>query len=244
MSWKIDKNETGYYDGNQSPYKTEELPWYKSGYTGSITVTNDTNTSGSIDKKESSWSYCWYKDIKFTNGLGLSITGAPIAVLSEYSNWGEDYSYGSAESDTLNTAKTMRFFFLAKDVDTSLYKYIEFKYDENNGSNLNCRLVIPSNNIESKQSDGNKRYYMLDYNNTVQNTDNGKRKTITDIFFNLHVQTGYQIDIPIKLSNDLYRRINGGTLIKFNDGLYKVKAIDGHDVAEQDNGTLSLLTLK
>ena len=252
LSWKIDKNETGYYDGNQSPYKTEDLPWYKSGYTGSITVTNDTNTSGSIDKKESSWSYCWYKDIKFINGLGLSITGAPIAVLSEYSNWGEDYSYGSAEGDTLNTAKTMRFFFLAKDVDTSLYKYIEFKYDESGGSDssssyasgLNCRLVIPSNSIETKQSDGNKRYYMLDYNNTVQNTDNGKRKTITDIFFNLHVQTGYQIDIPIKLSNDLYRRINGGTLIKFNDGLYKVKAIDGHDVAEQDNGTLSLLTLK
>lgn len=244
LSWKIDKQETGYADGNKSPYKTENLPWYESGYTGSITVTNETNTSGSIDKKESSWSYNWYKDIKFVNGLGLSITGAPISVISDTANWADTYTYSSAESDAPNTSKTMRFFFLAKDINTSMYKYIEFKYDEADGRDRTCRLVIPSNNIETKQSDGSFRYYMLDYNNTVQNTDGGKRKTITDIFFNLHVQTGYQVDVPIKLSNDIYRRINGGTLIKFNDGLYKVKAIDGHDVAEQDEATLSLLTLK
>ena len=244
LAWKIDKAETGYVQGNQSPYKTEDLPWYQSGYTGSITIVNETNTSGSIDKKESSWSYNWYKNIKFVNGLGLSISGAPISVISESSNWDDEYSYGSAESDGLNTSKTMRFFFLAKNIDTTKYKYIDFKYDEKDGRDLNCRLVIPSNNIETKQSQGGSRYYMLDYNNSMQNTDAGRRKTITDIFFNLRVQSGYQIDVPIKLSNDMYRKINGGTLIKFNDGLYKVKAIDGHDVAEEDEATLSLLTLK
>ena len=77
LSWKIDTSETGYYHGNQSPYKVDDYPWYESGYTGGVTITNETNTSGSIDKKESSWSYNWYKDIKFLNGLGLSITGAP-----------------------------------------------------------------------------------------------------------------------------------------------------------------------
>lgn len=244
LSWKVDTSETGYYHGNPSPYKTENLPWYNSGYTGSITITNETNTSGSIDKKESSWSYCWYKDIKFVNGLGLSVKEAPIAVLAENTIWDDGNSYMNAQSESLNTSKTMRFFLLGKNVDTSMYKYIEFKYDENNGRDLNCRLVIPSNYIETKQSQGSKRYYMLDYNNSVQNTDGGNKKTITDIFFNLYVQSGYQIDVPIKLTNNLYNRINGGTLIRFNDGLYKVKSIDGHDVTEQDEATLSLLTLK
>lgn len=246
LSWKIDTNETSYKDGNKSPYKTEDLPWYESGYTGSITITNETNTSGSIDKKESSWSYAWYKDIKFDGGLGYGVTvdEAPVIVMSDAETWDSGTtSYLSV--DTLNTSRNMRFFFLGRNSDTSLYKYIEFKYDEGDkGKDLYCRLVIPSNFIETKQSDGTNRYYMLDYNNSVKNTDGGKRKTITDIFFNLHVQTGYQIDVPIKLSNDLYRRINGGTLIKFNDGYYKVKSIDGHDVSEQEDATLSLLTLK
>ena len=244
LSWKIDQGETGYADGNQSPYKTEDLPWYHSGYTGSITITNETNTSGSIDKKESSWSYCWYKDIKFVNGLGLSIKEAPIPVLSDKENWSDDYSYGSAESDSLTTSKTMRFFFLGKNINTTLYKYIEFKYDEKDGKDMITRLVIPSNFIETKQSQGNNRYYMLDYNNSVKNTDGGNKKTITDIFFNLRLQTGYQIDVPIKLPNNLYAKINSGTLVKFNDGLYKIRAVDGHDVAEQEDATLSLLTLK
>ena len=244
LCWKIDKTETGYYHGNLSPYKTENLPWYESGYTGSITVINEANTSGSIDKKESNWSYNWYKDIRFDNGLGLSISGAPIAVISDFSNWNDDYSYGSAESEAPNTAKTMRLFFLSKDIDTTKYNYIDFKYDERNGADLNCRLVIPTNNIVTKQQQGKNRYYMLDYNNSTKNTDGGTKKTITDIFFNLRVQSGYQIDVPIRLSNDMYRKINGGTLIKFNDGLYKVRAIDGHDVAEENEATLSLLTLK
>jgi hypothetical protein len=85
---------------------------------------------------------------------------------------------------------------------------------------------------------------MLDYNNSATNTNKGQRKTITDIFFNLQVQSGYEIEVPIKLTNELYKKINGGTLIKFNDGLYKVKSLNGHDVMENNDATLTLLTLK
>ena len=245
LSWKIDKSETGYYDGNQSPYKTEDLPWYNSGYTGSITVTNETNTSGSIDKKESSWSYNWYKDIRFLNGLGLSESEAAVPVLADKEKYDIfTSSFLSVQGDTPNTSKTMRFFFLGKNADTSMYKYIEFKYDESNSGDLTCRLVIPSNYIETLQSDNSMRHYMLDYNNSATNTNKGQRKTITDIFFNLQVQSGYEIEVPIKLTNELYKKINGGTLIKFNDGLYKVKSIDGHDVMENNDATLTLLTLK
>lgn len=244
LSWKISKDESGYAEGNQSPYKAHNYPWYESGYTGSISITNETNTSGSIDKKESNWSYCWYKDIKFVNGLGMSISGAPVPVMAAKNTWSGEITYFTIQGEKLKTNYTSRFFFPKKNSNTSLYEYIEFKYDENNGNDLTCRLLIPSNNISTKQSDGNFRYYMLDYNNNSSNTEGGRMKTITDIFFNLKNSTAYQIDVPIKLSNDLYKRINGGTLIKFNDGLYRVKSIEGHDVLEQNDATLSLLTLK
>lgn len=239
LSWKIDKTETGYVDGNQSPYKTENLPWYDSGYTGSITITNETNTSGSIDKKESMWSYNWYKNIKFENGIGLSVSGAPIPVITETTTWQDEYSYGLAEGDAPTTSKTMRFFFLSKNVNTTKYNYIDFIYDKRDGRDINCRLVIPSNEIVTKQYNGDNSSYLLDYNKTAT-----KKRTITDIFFNLREQSGYQIDVPIKLTNHMYNQINGATLVKFNDGLYKVKSIEGHDVSQQNDATLSLLTLK
>lgn len=241
LSWKIDNTETGFANGNQSPYKTSNLPWYESGYSGSITITNDTNTSGSIDKKESQWSYAWYKTMRFLNGKGLSLKECDVMVIADKEKYDSTYTYLNAESDTLETSKTMRMFFLGKNPTTTMYNYIEFKYDELDGVDKNTRLLIPSNYIETSTSGGDTRMYMLDYDNTALNK---KRKTITDIFFNLRVQSGYQVDVPIKLSNDLYKRINGGTLIKFNDGLYKVMSIDGHDVMEQEDATLSLLTLK
>ena len=263
LSWKIDKAETGYVNGNQSPYNNQgDLPWYESGYTGGISITNESNTSGSIDKKESQWSYNWYKTIKFipaTNDINTVITmnPAPISVMGDSTTWDVDKSsYFMTEGEALTTTKTMRFFFLSKRAVDKQYDYIQFKYDETDSAHLDvisgmdgtkdyyAKLLIPSNYIETQQLDNTFRKYMLDYNNSPKNYGEGEIKTITDIFFNLQVQSGYEINVPIKLSNDLYTKVNGGTLVKFNDGLYKVKQIDGHDVTEQDDATLTLLTLK
>jgi hypothetical protein len=255
LGWKIDKSETGYVDGNKSPYIAEidKAAWDYSGYTGSISITNETNTSGSIDKKESIWSYNWYKTIKFippSNDYNASITKNParIPVLGDSVTWDIDKSsYFMTEDEPLSTNKTMRFFFLSKRAVDGQYDHIKFKYDEtvSNGvkNDLYVMLLIPSNELDSyNRAEGTYRYYLLDYDNSRIKTD--EVKTITDIFFNLQVQSGYEINVPIKLSNDLYTKVNGGTLIKFNDGLYKVKQIDGHDVTEQDDATLTLLTLK
>ncbi len=241
LEWKIDKNEAGYYWGNQSPYKTETNPWDESGYTGGISITNESNTSGSIVKNESQWSYNWYKDIKFINGLGLSVSGAPISVISEKNAWDSETTYLNVQGDNPKTTATSRLFFLRRNVDTQMCDFIQFKYDELDGQDLVARLIIPSNSLVTKQANNSKREYILDYN--ILKNQHKSVKTITDIFFNLHVQTGYQVDVPIKLTNDLYNRINAGTLILFNDGLYKVKSIEGHDVTEHDDATLSLLTL-
>ena len=85
------------------------------------------------------------------------------------------------------------------------------------------------------------RYYYLDYSDVLNQSKN--TRTITDIFFNLKVLTGYQVDVPVTLPNDLYSQIKAGTLFKLNDGLYKVAKIEGHDVSEYDNATLSMLTI-
>lgn len=238
ISWKLDKSETGYVHGNQSPYKTENEPWYESGYTGELLVTNETNTSGEIDKTESSWSYNWYKDMRFINGLGLSVTGCPVSVICDSSVYDTTSSYSNQSDEAPQTNKTSRLFFLGKNVNTSMYNYIEFKYDEIDGVDKTARLVLPSNSMVTKQTSGN-REYLLDFNRAV----NERRKSITDIFFNIFIQSGYQVNIPVKLDNITYGKIKSGTLIKLNDGYYKAKAIEGHDVSEQNFATMSLLTL-
>lgn len=263
LGWKIDKTETGYVDGNPSPYREEgDSPLYDSGYTGSISITNETNTSGSIDKKESQWSYNWYKTINFirdvndNDGTWTTKNQMKIPVLGDATTWDRyKSSYFMMEGEALQTTKTMRFFFLSKNPITQQYDYIQFKYDETanthrdvitgneNTKGYYTKLLIPTNELDTYNVAENKhRYYRLDYDNSWIKTD--EVKTITDIFFNLQVQSGYEINVPIKLSNDLYTKVNGGTLVKFNDGLYKVKQIDGHDVTEQDDATLTLLTLK
>lgn len=242
LAWKIDPSESGYANGNKSPYKTEDLPWYNSGYTGSLTIVDETNTSGSIDKKESQWSYAWYHDVRFINGIGMSVTEAPILVICDKQYYSNESSYANLEGESLNTSLTMRLFFLKKNINTTLYDYIYFKYDENENKEMFCKLLIPTNSIVTATQDGN-RYYMLDYNNNVENTDGGKRKTITDIFFKFKVQGGYEVEIPIKLPNVIYNKIKLGTLIRFNDGLFKVKSIEGHDITQTEDSTLTLLTL-
>lgn len=248
LAFKVDKNETGYADGNQSPYKTENAPWYLSGYTGSLTLTNEANTSGKIDKKESNWSYCWYKTIKFLHDqmydhLHPSSTKVfDVPVIANKSVWSDESSYGAQDGANPSTSSTMRLFLVKRVTNTESHRLIRFKYDRRNPNlswqtnDYKCTLIIPTNFIPAG---GQKKNYILDYDIT----NSGGKATITDTFFRIQVQSGYEINVPVKLPNDVYRRINSGTLIKFNDGLYKVSKIEGHDVKEQDYATITLITL-
>ena len=228
LSWKIDKNETGYNDGNKSPYKTETAPWYNSGYTGGITITNETNTNGSINKKESSWSYNWYKTIKFLNEYGSGNKVLDVPVISEKSKWSDESSYGAVQGDTLDTNKTMRFFY----VNSTSNGFITAGYDVYDTSTMtpSALLIIPQKECSN---------FLLDYDYT----NSGGKKTITSVFFNIQVQSGYEIEVPVCLPNEVYKQINSGTLVKFNDGIYKVSKIDEHDVKEEEKATITLITL-
>ena len=237
LTWKIDKSETGYADGNQSPYKTETAPWYLSGYTGGITITNETNTSGSIDKKDSSWSYNWYKTIKFIDEYGSGNKVLDVPVICDKSKWSDETSYISQQGEKLQTNKTMRFFYIRNGSSNYiLFRY--FVYDET--MTPQALLLIPSNECPPIQSSSSSSDVMLlDYDYT----NSGAKKTITSTFFNIKLQDGYEIDVPIKLPNEIYAKINAGTLVRFNDGLYKVTKISEHDVKEEEKSTITLTTL-
>ena len=228
LGWKIDKNETGYNDGNPSPYKTENAPWYLSGYTGGVTITNETNTSGSIKKSESNWSYNWYKTIKFLNELDSGYKVCDVPVISDKSKWSDESSYGAVEGETLETNKTMRFFY----VNSSVNGFITAGYDVYDTSTMtpSALLIIPQKECSN---------FLLDYDYT----NAGGKKTITSVFFNIKQQNGYEIDVPACLPNEVYKEINAGTLVKFNDGIYKVSKIDEHDVKEEEKATITLVTL-
>lgn len=250
LTWKNDLSETGYVQGDNSPYGDEEkLPWQESGYTGNYTIVNETNTSGSINKNESQWSYNWYKGIKFinapldTNVLGVydedgrppfsGITAVPV--ICDSNMWKDGSSYYTYGDEAPQTSKTSRLFFL--DMYRYMPGYIVFIYDsEDVGGkpyNYYCNLIIPSNTLAYNRLDYNK------YQNKVFPT-----KSITERFFNEKINGGYDIEVPVKLTNQQYADVKQGTLFKLNDGLYRVKSIEGHDVNMEDDSTLTITTLE
>lgn len=255
LCWKNDLSETGYIHGNNSIYYNRELfvnaePWEDSGYTGNYTITNETNTSGSLKKNESQWSYNWYKTIKFINSdyetkVGWwawdsenrnYFTEYEVPVICDSDRYKEGSTFYAFEGEAPQTSKTMRLFFLNEYGGTPFY--IKFKYDEDaNGNPLLCNIVMGAKGCFSYE---NQVTNLLTY--TLQKAK--AYSTITEKFFNLNINGGYQIDVPIKLSNQQYADITAGTMFKLNDGLYKIKSIEGHDVKREDNATLSLLTLK
>ncbi len=269
--WKIDTSETGYAQGNQSPHKSSHgdsvstSEYYDSGYTGSETIHNDTNSSGSVKKVEAPWSYNWYKTIHFTNNYTpqpLTEEYSDVSVISETDLWKEGMTFAVGGNETPKTNKTMRIFTLKKNknMKDKMYSYISFKFDEttvkkNNSSSygygrtikkdLVCNLVLPSNYFETINIDDTVHRLHLDYK-IMNNNFDGKayNQSLMDVFFSKNVKGGYDIEVPIKLSNADYAKTKQGTLFKLHDGLYKVKSIEGHDVNKEDDATLTLTTLK
>lgn len=267
LCWKNDLGETGYVHGNNSPYAPQVLfdtqPWNYSGYTGNYSIVNETNTSGSIKKVESQWSYNWYKTIKLMNQL-IPTTGIETYEPSNHTYYGEldvpvicDAELFEETATPLafqgekpKTNKTSRLFFVEDGTD-----YIRFVYDKvpyngniqtlegNPMKNLMCNIIIPSKTCYTVSYDGNQPMYignLIDYNKVGIKA----WRSITEKFFNENINGGYDIEVPIKLSNQQYADVKQGTLFKLNDGLYRVKSIEGHDVNKLDDATLTLTTLK
>ena len=241
LCWKNDNNERGYKIGNDSPYKLSDFPWDESGYSGNFIIENDANTSGSIDKKESQWSYSWYTDIRFRNGLGLTPFTMKCLTICDASNWDNETTWYNADK-SINTSKTMRLFYLGKSSVTKMYNYIDFNYDKDGNSNYKTsRLLLPSNSIEKSTLDGNTNRLYLDYDDNAVAAPN---KTLTDAFFYIKKPYQFEVEAELTLPNYTYAKMTSGTMCKLNDGLFKVVKIEGHDVEGKDPSTLTLRTLQ
>lgn len=266
--WKIDNSETGYVQGNKSPHMSGHgesvsgSAYYESGYTGEQILQNDANSSGSSKKIEAPWSYNWYKTIHFLHNYypqPFTEEYADISVISDSDIWKDGMTFAIVGNEKPKTTKTMRLFTLKKnqEQDDKMFSYISFQYDvekirEQGGTGgrvteneLVCNLVLPSNYYETIDIDGNIHRLHLDYT-IMGNSFDGRayNQSLMDVFFDKNVQAGYDIEIPIKLSNEEYAATKQGTLFKLHDGLYKVKSIEGHDIEKKSDATLTLTTLK
>lgn len=240
LGFKISKEEVGYKVGNVSPYApSNKKPWDLSGYNGSYIIENEANTDGSLEKTESSWSYSWYRNIKFLHGKGLTPSGASVNCLATANEWKQNVNWNTIDAK-MNSNKATRLFYLDKDSTTNMYRYIEFPYAKDGASNYkNARLLLTSNYLEKRTIDGTSKYY-LDYDDgSVMEPD----KTITDSFFSIQMPYQYEIEVDAYLPNDVYAKINGGTLVRFNGGLFKIVKVEGHDVEGEDPCTITMRTL-
>lgn len=241
MNWKIDTTEEGYVRGNDSEYVTDgDRPFNQPNHTGNVTFENLLNTSGSLNKKDSIWSYCWYKDIRTDGGYVF-----PSPIISDSTIFNDEYTYELVQSETFKTDYTMRFFYLynRKDTATQLPKdnYIEITGDKT------FRLLIVDNQLWTYQRNGNqiieKKLIMLDYDNSSLNTYDGRDKTMTDVFFNITMNDYYQAEIEMIVPNHIFNQIRSNTKILFNDGLWGIIEIDGQSVMENEKATLTLKSL-
>ena len=240
LEWTIATDEEGYVHGNanrQNKTKREE-----SGYTGSMTIENESDTSSDEDKIKSNWSYTWMKDINFVNGSVAFPSGVrEVPVIGDASLW--ENNYISVSDKDYATDKTPRLFYLSKDPSTRMYEYIEVQryVNDTNISEIKAPLILCKNYITYKNSLGKMVTFRLDYDNELSTEYD---KAITDIFFNIKRGTQYEVDVPVILPNEIYNKIRANTLVKFNDAIFRVLGVEGHNINMREKATLKLITLK
>lgn len=244
--FKVDTNEEGYVHGNDSPYEGQpQWSFNQPKHTGELLLVNPSNTSGSEKKQESQWSYTWLKTMKDSTGKTF-----PVPVIADASLFGESYTYDLAQKEALKTEKTMRLF------------YIYNKQDIINGTPIprerfikitgehTFRLLIADTNYWTYGIRTGHNYMgewstsFLDYDNSRMNTLNGNRTTITDNFFDTDINFNrYTCEIDAILPVPEYDAITKGSMVMFNDGLWRIESIDGFDPSEQEAATITLVSL-
>ena len=237
LEWTISTDEEGYVHGNS----TREVKTRRdeSGYTGGALF--EVPSSNSETKIKSNYSYTWEKDISFVNGNLNYVSGVhEVPVIGDAELWENDYV--TIQEKDYATDKTTRLIYLDRNPDNGLVNYFwvnRYKDDTTIPENK-MPMLFCKNNITYESDLGVRKTFRLDYDNR-ESTDYDE--TITDVFFNIKKGTQYEVDIPVTLPNDIYSKIKANTLIKFNDCLFRVLGIEGHNVNMSDTATLKLITL-
>lgn len=238
LEWTISTDEEGYVHGNTT--REEKTAREESGYTGGITFENQ--SSNDEEKIKSNWSYTWMKDITFVNGDVSYPSGVrEVPVIGDSDIW--ENNYLTVQNENYATDKTSRLIYLDRNPQTNTIDYFNvLAYKEGTTlPEIKCPLLFCKNYINYKTSLNTTTTFRLDYNNSLS-TDTDE--TITDVFFNIKKGAEYEIDLPVTLPNEIYAKIKANTLVKFNDGLFRVMGIEGHNVNMAGEATLKLITLK
>lgn len=239
LEWTISTDEEGYVHGNTT--KSNKTKRDESGYTGGITFVDESDTSDKENKTKSNWSYTWSKDITFVNGDSAYASGKEeVPVIGDASLW--ENTYLSIADADFQTDKTSRLIYLDKNPQTKMYNFFNvygFKNDTEIPE-LKTPLIFCKNYIQYKSTLGDLMTFRLDYDNTYSTPTD---RTITDIYFKIKRGYQYEVDLPVTLPNQIYEKIRSNTLIKFNDGLFRILGIEGHDVNQGEKATLKLLSI-
>lgn len=239
LEWTISTDEEGYQHGNTT--REDKTIRDESGYTGGIEFVDESDTSDNEKKIKSNWSYTWLKDITFVNGDSAFPSGVKeVPVIGDADLW--ENTYLSISDVDFATDKTSRLIYLEKNPDNKMYNFFNVYGYKNDTTipELKTPLIFCKNYIEYKSSLGDKMTFRLDYNNELSTKND---KTITDIYFKIKRGYQYEVDVPVTLPNYIYEQIRSNTLVKFNDGLYRILCLEGHDVSMKGEGTLKLLSL-
>ena len=239
LEWTISTDEEGYVHGND----TREVKTIRdeSGYSGSVSFINDADTSADEEKVKSNWSYTWSKDITFVNGDVAFREGVKeVPVIGDADLWQQNYI--SITDKDFATDKTSRLIYLDRDADTRLYNWFNVHGYKNDSTidEIKAPLIFCKNYMTYKNNLNVYKTFRLDYDNELSTKTD---QTITDVFYNITKGHQYEVDLPVKLPNNIYESIRSNTLVKFNDALFKVIGIEGHDVSMEDEATLKLITL-
>lgn len=239
LEWTISTDEEGYVHGNTT--RTNKTKRDESGYTGGIEFVDESDTSDKENKTKSNWSYTWAKDITFVNGDSAFSSGVKEApIISDAKIW--ENTYLSIKDVDFETDKTSRLIYLDKDYNSKYYNFFNVYGYKNDTTipELKTPVIFCKNYITYKNSLGQFTTFRLDYDNELSTKDD---KTITDVYFKIKRGYQYEVDLPVTLPNHVYEQIRSNTLVKFNDGLFRILGIEGHDVSGSEEATLKLLSI-
>ena len=239
LEWNISTDAEGYVHGNN----TREIKTKRdeSGYTGGVEFINESDTSDKEKKTKSNWSYTWLKDITFVNGDSAYTSGVTeVPVVADAKIW--ENNYLSIPEVDYATDKTSRLIYLDKDYNSNYYNFFNVYGFRNDTTipELKTPLIFCKNYITYKNSLDELTTFRLDYNNELSTKED---RTITDIYFKIKKGYQYEVDLPVRLPNSVYEKIRSNTMIKYNDGLYRILGIEGHDVSGKEEATLKLLSI-
>lgn len=236
MKFTIDKKEHGYNDERNDWLSDGRLYYVPQYYDGSKTYRNPSNTTDEELKYETKYSYNWYTEIL---ALDAEYKGkrvfAPIIMKQEVYDLNDLRAVRKKGYATnLNT----RLFYIKND-GLMNESYIEFEYNENKNK---CRLLLCSPFKTLGGIFSNKLFY-IDYNSYNKPYTRHYNNIQTKYYNNINTSTSYQIDLDMILPNHTFAEINSSSYVSFNDGIYKMVGIEGHDTDEKNPSTISFKTI-